>query len=90
MKGRREKEMSASSSTQKLVVSPSEAQRMLDVGTTYFYRELLPVLETYMEGRQRKITVRSIQKLIEQRLADRIRTSGKIASPRRGKIRGAE
>jgi hypothetical protein len=52
-----------------LVVSPAQAQVMLDCGTTYFY-EILPELESYLEGRHRKITVASIKKRIARKLEE--------------------
>jgi len=53
----------------KLVVSPRRARHMLDCGNTRLY-ELLKQkeLESYLEGRSRKITVESIHQLIERRL----------------------
>jgi len=53
-----------------LAVSPSEAFQMLGVGNTYGY-ELIAAgeLETYKDGRLRRITVRSIEKRIERLLA---------------------
>jgi hypothetical protein len=53
-----------------LVVSPRRAQRLLDIGHTRLY-ELIAAreLESYTEGRSRRITVQSIKKLIERRLA---------------------
>jgi hypothetical protein len=52
-----------------LVVSPAQAQVMLDCGTTYFY-EILPELESYLEGRHRKITVASIKARIARKLEE--------------------
>ena len=52
-----------------LVVSPAQAQVMLDCGTTYFY-EILPELESYLEGRHRKITVASIRARIARKLEE--------------------
>jgi hypothetical protein len=54
---------------EKLVVSPAEAKHMLDVGNTRLYELLKSDLESYKEGKTRKITVRSIHALIERRLA---------------------
>jgi hypothetical protein len=53
---------------EKLVVSPAEARNMLDIGTTRLYELLKSDLESYKEGKTRKITVRSIHALIERRL----------------------
>jgi hypothetical protein len=52
-----------------LVVSPGQAQAMLSTGSSYFYEALLPQLDTYLEGRLRKVTVESIERLIAARLA---------------------
>jgi hypothetical protein len=48
-----------------LVVSPRRARRMLDCGNTRLY-ELIAAreLETYKDGKSRKITVRSIKAYI--------------------------
>ena len=53
-----------------LVVKPKVAWKMLDCGNTRGY-ELLAAgeLESYKEGRSRKITVASIKALIARRLA---------------------
>ena len=53
-----------------LVVSPQRAQRLLEIGHTRLY-ELMGSgeLESYTEGKSRRITVASIKKLIERRLA---------------------
>jgi hypothetical protein len=53
------------------VVSPKKAQQALDCGTTFLY-ELLDskVLESFLVGRSRKITVRSINAYIERKLAE--------------------
>jgi hypothetical protein len=52
-----------------LVVSPRRARHMLDCGNTRLY-ELLKQkeLESYLDGRSRKITVESIYRLIARRL----------------------
>jgi hypothetical protein len=52
-----------------LVVSPRRARRMLDCGNTRLY-ELIAAreLETYKDGKSRKITVRSIKEYIARRL----------------------
>jgi hypothetical protein len=57
----------------RLVVSPRSAWHMLDIGNTHGY-ELLKAdeLESYLDGRARKITVRSIRRYIERRLARRL------------------
>jgi hypothetical protein len=53
-----------------LVVKPKDAWRMLACGNTRGY-ELLAAgeLESYKEGRSRKITVASIRALVARRLA---------------------
>jgi hypothetical protein len=56
------------SNIEPLVVGPKIACVMLDCGIVRLY-ELLPELETYTDGRMRKITVASIKALIAQRLA---------------------
>jgi hypothetical protein len=52
-----------------LVVSPARAQVMLDMGHTRFY-EILNELESYLEGKSRKITVSSIKARITRKLAE--------------------
>jgi hypothetical protein len=55
---------------ERLVVRPSRACHMLDCGTTRLY-ELLDdgELESFLDGRSRKITVESIRRFIRKRLA---------------------
>jgi hypothetical protein len=55
---------------ERLVVSPRRARHMLDCGNTRLY-ELLKnkELESYVDGRSRKITVDSIRRYIALRLA---------------------
>jgi hypothetical protein len=54
-----------------LVVSPRRARLMLDCGNTRLY-ELITAreLDTYKDGKSRKITVASIKRLIARRLED--------------------
>jgi hypothetical protein len=54
---------------ERLVVSPRRARHMLDIGNTRLY-ELLnnQELESYLDGRARKITVASIRQYITRRL----------------------
>jgi hypothetical protein len=54
---------------ERLVVSPRHARRMLDCGNTRLY-ELLKAqeLNSYLDGRSRKITVLSIQAYIARKL----------------------
>lgn len=58
------------SDDERLVVSPRRAKHMLDCGNTRLY-ELLnsKELESYLDGRSRKITVSSIKTHIARRLA---------------------
>jgi hypothetical protein len=67
---------------ERLVVSPRHARYLLDVGNTRLY-ELLAAneLDSFLDGRSRKITVESIHRYISRRLAtdDRLGTS---AAPR--------
>jgi hypothetical protein len=57
------------SGNEPLVVSPRRARQMLDVGNTRLY-ELLneKKLDSYLDGRARKITVASIHRYIADRL----------------------
>jgi hypothetical protein len=63
---------------ERLVVSPRHARQLLDTGNTRLY-ELLAAgeLDSFLEGRSRKITVESIQRFIDRRVADeKRRTAG--------------
>ena len=73
---------------ERLVVSPRRARHMLDCGNTRLY-ELLKnqELESYLDGRSRKITVESIHRYIEQRLAARDSTDKDQQCRRRGRPR---
>jgi excisionase family DNA binding protein len=54
-----------------LVVRPRVAWRLLDCGNAYGYRLIAAgELESYRDGRARKITVESIHRYIKRRLAD--------------------
>jgi hypothetical protein len=54
-----------------LVVSPLMAMAMLDVGRTRLYQLLAArELESYHEGKSRKITVRSIQQRVQRKLQE--------------------
>lgn len=66
---------------ERLVVSPRRASRMLDCGNTRLY-ELLKAreLESFLDGRSRKITVSSIKAYIARRLRGAELTSV-ISSP---------
>jgi hypothetical protein len=65
----------------RLVVSPRIARRLLDTGNTRLY-ELLTAgeLDSYREGRSRKITMESIRRLVRRRLEDEQRAAGRQAS----------
>ena len=67
-----------------LVVKPRTACRMLDCGNTRLY-ELLGTgeLESFLDGRSRKITVESIRRYIAQRLASSQGTTAQSQSPPR-------
>lgn len=53
-----------------LVVSPRDACRLLSVGNSYLYRLLNDgELDSYLDGRVRRITVASIQRYVQRRLA---------------------
>jgi hypothetical protein len=62
---------------------------MLDVGNSYGYEVLLPLLESWLEGSRRKITLRSIHALIEQRLAAKANAPRAIRPGRPRKTRPA-
>jgi hypothetical protein len=71
-----------SGAEQQLVVSPRVACVMLNIGTTKLYSLLATrELETYMEGRVRRITVASIHRRIARLLA--ASTHGTPPQPRR-------
>jgi hypothetical protein len=65
-------------SNERLVVSPRRARQMLDTGNTRLY-ELLAAgeLDSFLEGRSRKITVGSIHRFIERRLGKEQHRTGK-------------
>jgi hypothetical protein len=67
----------------RLVVSPRVARRLLDTGNTRLY-ELLAAgeLDSYREGRSRKITIESIRRFVRRRLADEQCSTGKEALSR--------
>ena len=58
------------SDNERLLVRPRRACHLLDCGTTHLY-ELIDdgELESFLDGRSRKITVESIQRYITKRLA---------------------
>jgi hypothetical protein len=59
------------------------ARKLLDVSNAHFYKKVLPELESYHEGRTRRITLASIKRYIERRLAENPQR------PRRGRPRKA-
>jgi hypothetical protein len=61
----------ANSPVPRLVVGPNEAEVMLDCGHTYLYRLInAGELDSYLEGKARKITVESIHARIRRKLQD--------------------
>jgi len=68
----------------RLAVKPKAACRMLDVGTTRLY-ELLnadpPELESYSDGRSRKITTASIRAYVRRRLEAARAEAAKAVEP---------
>jgi excisionase family DNA binding protein len=78
--------------TEPLVVKPGRACFLLNCGNTRCY-ELIATgeLESYLDGRSRKITVASIRSYIARRLAESSGTGGSAPrtdrSPRRGRPR---
>jgi uncharacterized membrane-anchored protein len=71
-----------------LIVKPREARRMLACGNTRLY-ELLAAdeLESFLDGRSRKITVESIRRYIARRLAPAVGRTKDIEPRRRGRPR---
>jgi hypothetical protein len=54
-----------------LVVSPARAKRLLDVGHTRLYEMIgAGELQSYREGKSRKITMASIKARIQRKLAE--------------------
>jgi hypothetical protein len=66
----------------RLVIRPKVAFKLIDVGTTHGY-ELVNSgeLESYLEGRARQITVRSVVRLIARRLAAARQLSANTPAP---------
>jgi hypothetical protein len=62
----------APNDSERLLVRPRRACHLLDCGTTHLY-ELIDSgeLESFLDGRSRKIVVASIHRLIAKRLADK-------------------
>src|SRR5262245_14020040 len=69
---------------ERLVVSPRRARYMLDCGNTRLY-ELLKnnELESYLDGRSRKITVASIHRFMARRLVAEKAPRAATEAPRR-------
>ena len=65
--------------------SPKEAQRLLGIGNTHFYK-ILPELDSYFEGAVRRITVNPFVSRIAHKLIAPAPTNRKLA-PRRDKKR---
>lgn len=70
---------------QRLVVSPRRAMHILDCGRTHLY-DLIDEgeLDSYKDGRSRKITVESIHRYIERRLTEH--GSKSLVPPHRGRV----
>jgi hypothetical protein len=75
---------------QRIVVGPRRARHMLDCGTTRLYQLLAAgELESFLDGRSRKITVASIKRYVERRL--NTTTAANPLARRRGRPgKGAE
>ena len=59
------------SDNERLVVSPARAKAMLDCGTTRLYQLLAAgELESFRDGKSRKITVSSIRARVARKLAE--------------------
>jgi len=71
-----------------LVVGPREASRLLGVGNTRLY-ELIAAgeLETYLDGRSRRITMASIRARVARLLAAAGAGTTALQSGRRGRAR---
>src|SRR5437870_3935816 len=52
-----------------MVVSPKQAQKMGGWGNTRFYADVLPKLDSFLDGRSRRITTASIKAYIARKLA---------------------
>jgi hypothetical protein len=74
-----------------IAVRPRVAWRLLDCGNTHGYALLAAgELESYLDGRSRRITMRSIKGYIARRLASNRATAGTPIEPprrRRGRLR---
>ena len=74
---------------QRIVVSPRRACHMLDCGTTRLYQLLAAgELESFLDGRSRKITVASIRRYVEHRLST-TPLPNRRARPRQSEVEAA-
>jgi excisionase family DNA binding protein len=63
-----------------LVASPNQAMKRLQISRSTLYALLnAGDLESYTEGRSRRITVRSINSYVERRLAEEAQRRGRVA-----------
>lgn len=71
-------EVSSVAELAQLVVRPKSARRMLNCGQTRLY-ELIAAgeLDSFLDGRSRKITVESIHRYIRRRLEQTVSGGGK-------------
>ena len=71
-----------------LVASPNQAMRAIQVSRKKLY-ELINTgeLESYTEGKSRRITIKSINEYIERRLAAEAARRGRVASDRNDQSR---
>jgi hypothetical protein len=76
-----------STEPQPLVVNPKAACQMLDCGPTHFYEKVLPELDSFLDGRSRKITVESIHRHIARQLSKTEKLSTEPLPRRRGRPR---
>jgi hypothetical protein len=85
MRGEMSIQSTGLSDHERLVVSPRRAKLMLDIGNTRLY-ELLnsKELDSFLDGRNRKITVESIYRFIARRLA-LTRDTSNVLPRRRGR-----
>jgi len=83
--------MNARSTVEPLVVTPREACALLGIGNTRLYRLLGDkLLDSYKDGKSRRIPITSIKSYIAQRLAESMGARGRRATAparRRGRPR---
>jgi hypothetical protein len=72
---------------QPVLTNPKVARRMLDCGSTHFYGKVLPELDSFLDGRSRKITVESIYRYIARQLSKTENESTEPRPRRRGRPR---